>query len=507
MKRTFCTTIRDVAAYATLDRWAELNARALPWIFRECWIRGVPLATVKRAAIVRFAITARQFNGLRFDLDQQVAAWRGGLGWRRERLKDQIAATAAAVGRLEARLATAAPRRRARLHFELHQKRRRRRLLEDRLAGVARDLAAAPRLCFGGRDLLRQGEVAAWRAKRASRIMLVGAACETRGNQTAQYDPERRVLRLRLPDAMGGGFLELADLAFRYGGEVVAANVDRTALTWLLFRDAAGRWQARVTLEERAAPVRTDRALGVLAVDLNADHLAVVRLDADGNPEGARLDLPFPVAGTPTGVADAVLGETIKALVEMAFAHGIPLAVEKLDFTKKKASLRSVSPQAARRLSGFAYARFQTLLASACSRGGVELLAVNPAYTSLIGEIKYAHGRAMSRHHAAALVIGRRALGMEERLVCMDGTALDGPARNRPRHRWSRWQEARTWLTRQGLDPRTHRAVGGGNQRGRARRGRYGAASGPGGATVSPGSTGRGPPQVSDAVPLADLVF
>lgn len=59
------------------------------------------------------------------------------------------------------------------------------------------------------------------------------------------------------------------------------------------------------------------------------------------------------------------------------------------------------------------------------------------------GNLKYAPGRAMSAHHAAALVIGRRALGFGERLVCMLHGTLDCPARNRPRHVWRRWRGMR----------------------------------------------------------------
>ena len=76
--------------------------------------------------------------------------------------------------------------------------------------------------------------------------------------------------------------------------------------------------------------------------------------------------------------------------------------------SKKNAGLREHGPAPSRRLSGFAYAKFFQLLQARCQRDGIDLAKVNPAFTSLIGPTKYARGRAMSTHQAAALVIGRR---------------------------------------------------------------------------------------------------
>lgn len=58
---------------------------------------------------------------------------------------------------------------------------------------------------------------------------------------------------------------------------------------------------------------------------------------------------------------------------------------------------------------------------SKCSRNGIELKLVNPAYTSVIGLFKYANRDNLSTNHdsnskdlSAALVIGRRGLGFNE---------------------------------------------------------------------------------------------
>jgi IS605 OrfB family transposase len=186
----------------------------------------------------------------------------------------------------------------------------------------------------------------------------------------------------------------------------------------------------------------TDLRAACLGVDLNADHIAAVVCDHMGNPV-ARARFAFPVAGTPEGVAQAMVGDAVAGLVKLALHWRAGISAEKLDFARKKAALKVYGKAHARRLSGWACARFQAMLESACARSGVDLHPVDPAFTSVIGGLKYARGRAMSRHHTAALVIARRAQGFGERFVCMAHTPLRGPGRNQRRHRWTRWRDAR----------------------------------------------------------------
>ncbi|MDA8065092.1 MAG: IS200/IS605 family accessory protein TnpB-related protein [Thermaerobacter sp.] len=112
--------------------------------------------------------------------------------------------------------------------------------------------------------------------------------------------------------------------------------------------------------------------------------------------------------------------------------------VEELDFRKKKAALRERSPRYARMLSAFAYRKFFQLLFSRAARYGVEVIEVNPAFTSVIGEVKFASGYGLSSHGAAAVAIARRGLRFGERLRSRSAFPL--PARNRGKHVWSDWR-------------------------------------------------------------------
>ena len=458
MSVTFCTVIRDLQADAVLTLVGAEFAKVRHWAFKQIHVLKREVKDVKRESQVKFGITARHFNGIRYELDQAVNAWSGGLEYRIQTLQDSIEKTQEKIAAWTKKLAqlerliesglvkTARyEKRAASLKHKLPGKKQRLDILKGRISVCQRELAAGrPRICFGGRDLLRKEDLWQWRLRRESRLFFVDSRNEKFGNQSCRLIGDK--LRLRLPH---GRFVELSGVKFRYGQErLTAAIAAGGPLTWLVFRAEDGRWHTHVTISEEPASAQTDSRNGVVAVDVNVGFLAVTLVNSDGNPI-VRLKLGFPVAGTPAGEAAAILGDTVRALCLLAMARGYGIACEDLDFSKKKAGLREYGAAHARRLSGWSYAKFFKLLEARCARDGIDLKKVNPAYTSVIGKMKYAACRAMSPHHAAALVIGRAALGYGERLVCMDGTDLVSPARMRPRTDRRRWRGVRR-LPREG---------------------------------------------------------
>jgi hypothetical protein len=98
------------------------------------------------------------------------------------------------------------------------------------------------------------------------------------------------------------------------------------------------------------------------------------------------------------------------------------IAVEDLDFADARATGRETMGRGARgkrfraTVSGIPSAVFRRRLAAQTHTAGIQLLAVNPAYSSIWGD---AHWRTpyenVTRHQAAATVIGRRAQGLKAR--------------------------------------------------------------------------------------------
>ena len=112
--------------------------------------------------------------------------------------------------------------------------------------------------------------------------------------------------------------------------------------------------------------------------------------------------------------AEALIGDAVAGIVEYAREAGKPLVLEKLDFRQKKAVLEGESPRYSRMLSSFSYARIKACFLSRGIRQGVEVYQVNPAFSSVIGRVKFMERYGLSVHQAAALVLARRLLGCSE---------------------------------------------------------------------------------------------
>ena len=72
------------------------------------------------------------------------------------------------------------------------------------------------------------------------------------------------------------------------------------------------------------------------------------------------------------------------------------------------------------------------------SNRGIELIKVNPAYSSLIGLVKYVRIYGLASDEAAALVMARRGMRLSERLP-RSVTAY--PLVNKGKHVWSAWNK------------------------------------------------------------------
>ena len=207
------------------------------------------------------------------------------------------------------------------------------------------------------------------------------------------------------------------------GGKSVSYTLTRTP-------GRAGRYlTASWALTPQTVDVRPEtpdgevRACGpVVGVDLNDGHLAVRRLDAHGNPVGRPERIDIDLAG-PAACRDAQVRHAITQLIHYALRHDITtVAVEDLDFADARSVGRETMGRGSRgkrwrnTVAGIPTAVFRNRLSAQTHRHGIGLYAVNPAYTSAWGDH---HWRTpyenVTRHEAAATVIGRRAQGHKAR--------------------------------------------------------------------------------------------
>ena len=339
---------------------------------------------------------------------------------------------------------------------ERHRKAVRPQALQARLTAVNWRLeAGALSVVRGGKPLLRRrGNLAAagmtegqWRSQwESARLFLTadGENDKAWGNETIRWNPDESWLDVKLPASLAhlanrphGRYRLSCPVEFSYRGGEVAAQAATGAVRYDISHDAArDRWYIDASWRTSPLPVPAIEELRrapVLAVDLNHGHLAAWRVTPDGNPAGLPVTIPVLLAGLPASQRDGRLRAAISAVIRLAHERGCQaVVIEDLDFATAREQGRERQgsrPSRGRRgrsyramVSGFPTARFRDRLVQMAANAGLAIIAVDPAYTSRWGAEHWldplqARNSPVpaSGHHAAAVVIGRRALGHRAR--------------------------------------------------------------------------------------------
>ncbi|WP_446463362.1 IS200/IS605 family accessory protein TnpB-related protein [Streptomyces sp. BRA346] len=239
---------------------------------------------------------------------------------------------------------------------EWHAKSRRLHALRARLAGVEADWAAGRvRVVRGGKKLahlrhhLDQAGLSeqAWQERWKTARMFLGAHGESGkrlGNETIRITATGQ-LSIRLPAALvrlanapHGRYVLDATVAFHHRSEEWRDRITANrAVAYRIHHDVArGRWYVTASWQRTPAPVlplEAALARGVVAVDMNDDHLAAWRLDTHGNPMGEPRRFVYDLSGGAQH-RDAQIRHALTRLLHHTRAAGAgAIAVEDLDFT------------------------------------------------------------------------------------------------------------------------------------------------------------------------------
>jgi hypothetical protein len=339
---------------------------------------------------------------------------------------------------------------------ERHAKTVRLHTLQARLARVDRRLEAGTvSVVRGGKALLRRrSNLAAagltaerWRREwESARLFLTadGEKDKAWGNETIRWNPDAGWLEIKLPGPLArlanqphGRYRLSCPVGFSYRGDEVAAQAATGAIRYDISHDPVrGRWYIDASWKVAPAPAPSLdqlRAAPVLAADLNNGHLAAWALTPDGNPAGPPVTLPVDLAGLPASQRDGRLRAAISSLTRLARLRGCrAIVIEDLDFTDTREQgrehygnrpARGRRGRAFRRLvAGIPTGKFRDRLTQMAATAGISVIAIDPAYTSRWGREHWltplqnrSYPVPASGHHAAAVVIGRRALGHRAR--------------------------------------------------------------------------------------------
>jgi len=294
----------------------------------------------------------------------------------------------------------------------------------------AKELGQDPRkVVFGGREVFEQlkrkhlsGKALlalkrAWKERRQGLLYSRGDATK-KGNANLRLEPRDGTLWLRVN--LGNGAYVRARVRTSHPHLKALLQRAYASLPYnVTLRLEDGEVYAHFTWSEGLPPPVHTKANGVLGIDANGDpyHLALAVVSPDGNlKRHLTLSLEEVDRAPNKGARELLLWKVAHQVVALAEEHGVAVATERLKYLRKSKRGDGSGRHFRRNQHRFAYRSLLAKVHSLARKRGVEVLEVNPQDTSTIGMLKYAPLLHLSKDVAAAYVIGRRALGFEEKL-------------------------------------------------------------------------------------------
>ncbi len=269
----------------------------------------------------------------------------------------------------------------------------------------------------------REGLKKQWKEQRQGTLISIGSKAD-KGNRLARFEDLNGQLHLRITTG---------NREFIYAK--VLREPSNSKDKWITFMAMLlESWQAQsyfpytvelklrdgevygnVSFELPAPEVRYIKENGVIAIDPNASpiHLAVAEVSKTGELLSYQTISLHHLLGLSQNSKDHQEWILAHQLLDLAIEKGKAIAIENLKKLKKgkrgdgKAKLR-------KRLHQWNAKKFLQKLKRVAMLKGVEIVEINPAYTSVIGMLKYAPQLNIDKDIAGAYVIGRRALGFKE---------------------------------------------------------------------------------------------
>jgi len=176
-----------------------------------------------------------------------------------------------------------------------------------------------------------------------------------------------------------------------------------------------GEIYGSVSFELPTPIVKYTKENGVIAIDTNASpiRLAIAEVSKTGELLSYQTINLHHLLGLSQNTKDHQEWILAHQIVDLAIQKNKAIAIENLKKLKKgkrgdrKAKLR-------KKLHNWNAKKFLQKLKRVAVLKGVEIVEVNPAYTSVIGMLKYAPQLNIDKDIAGAYVTGRRALGFKE---------------------------------------------------------------------------------------------
>ena len=285
-----------------------------------------------------------------------------------------------------------------------------------------------PNICMGTKKFARN-DMKAFKQHRDSQINYIGRACEKQGNVNfqMQYVKKGNFFAMKVRRDFGKWKEDRSPerfaygkCHFKYGGRQLrdAMKNNASAVTVsILRRDDRYYLFVTVAISYESSAIATRKEHGVIGIDFNKGFINICETDEKGNIVNIeKIKYPFGKAG----ITNAGLADVINKVSNKAVETGKSIVAEDLSFEKKKRKAKkAVTPtekERMRMLHSLPYSRYAQILENITFNRRIELIKVNPAYTSRTAEQKFCNRMKLNIHNGAAYAIARKGMGIKDSL-------------------------------------------------------------------------------------------
>ena len=280
------------------------------------------------------------------------------------------------------------------------------------------------KLCFGTKNLLKNNKTE-FILRRDSRILYVGSQDEKGRNQMFQLSYNNRNNQFEIKVRKDFGFDAEKKHVFgkcyfnNHKNKLIKAlkNKNSTPLTYSIIRKK-GRYYLHCIFEYRLEDKNlflTRKTHGTIGIDFNKGFLAVSETDRNGNLVKNNV---FKYRFGKGNKTQSDLENCISKIVKEALQTEKSICIEDLNFEKAKFKTIKSKTEKGKKynnmLHSLAYSLYNKLITNMTFRNKIEIIKVNPAWTSQIAKNKFCKKMKLNIHIGAAFVIARRGLGIKD---------------------------------------------------------------------------------------------
>ena len=290
-----------------------------------------------------------------------------------------------------------------------------------------------PNICMGTKKLARN-DMKSFKQHRDSQINYIGKACEKQGNTNFQFQYVKKgnffSMKVRRDfgkwkDDRSPERFAYGKCHFKYGSrqlrDAMRDNASPVTVS-VIRRDDKYYLFVTVAISYENSAIVTRKEHGVIGIDFNKGFINICETDEKGNIVNIKkMKYPFGKAG----ITDAGLADVISMVCNKATDTGKSIVVEDLSFERKKRkakkALTPTEKERMRMLHSLPYSRYAKILENLTFNRRIELIKVNPAYTSRTAEQKFCNQMKLNIHNGAAYVIARKGMGIKDNFLKKTG--------------------------------------------------------------------------------------